>query len=109
MPGLDPGIHSVAANPRRYGMDGRVKCSAREHSRHVFGDMADTFLIGQVDCSDLVGAEVDAIATICGERSDGESLAGEGSRDFKEAALEADIVFGGGDGADDRVLVVIDL
>ena len=25
MPGLDPGIHSVTANPRRYGMDGKVK------------------------------------------------------------------------------------
>ena len=30
-------------------MDCRVKCSARGHSRHLFGDMADTLLVGQVE------------------------------------------------------------
>ena len=40
MPGLDPGIHRKTLRSKR--MDCRVKCSARGHSRHLFGDIPDT-------------------------------------------------------------------
>src|ERR1700704_4345012 len=33
-------------------LDGPVTCSYRGHSRHLFGDMTDTFGVGQVDGSD---------------------------------------------------------
>ena len=38
-------------------MDCRVKCSDRGHSRHLFGDMTDTFSARQVDGCDLVGGK----------------------------------------------------
>src|SRR5205807_4469088 len=38
-------------------VDARDKCSDRRHSRHLFGDMTDTFSARQVDGSDMVGGK----------------------------------------------------
>src|SRR5205823_6027212 len=46
------------------GVDGRDKCLARGHGRHVFGDITDTFLVGQVNVGDLMSAEEDAVAAV---------------------------------------------
>jgi hypothetical protein len=44
------------------GILGRpVKCSVRGHSRHLFGDMTDTFSARQVDGGDLMGGEEDPV------------------------------------------------
>jgi hypothetical protein len=53
-------------------MDCRVKCLARGHDRHLFGDITDTLVVGQVDICDLIGAEEDAELTLGCERSDRE-------------------------------------
>ena len=80
-------------------VDCRVKCSARGHDRHLFGDITDTFFAGQVDRCDLVSAETDAVLAIGGQRPDGDAFAAEGLRHLPELALEADIGLAGGDRA----------
>ena len=58
----------------RKKMDARVKCLVRGHGRHLFGDITDTFA-GQVNVSDPVGAEEDAVLAVGGQRPDGDALA----------------------------------
>src|SRR5262252_1768543 len=43
--------------------------------------MADTFVVGQVNVCDLVGAEEDPVLAIAGERSDGDALTSKRLRD----------------------------
>jgi len=71
--------------------------------------MADTFRVGQVECCDLVGSEVDAVLTVCGVWSDRNALSPEGARHVPQPAFEADVVLGHRDGAHDLVLVIFDL
>src|ERR1051325_1491949 len=71
--------------------------------------MADSLVVGQVDGCDLVGSEADRVAAMCWERPDGKACAVESLRDFPQPTFEADIGLGGGDGADDLVVVVFDL
>ena len=51
-------------------MDGRDKCLVGGHGRHLFGDITDTFGIGQVDFGDLVSAEEDAVVAVNVQRLD---------------------------------------
>ena len=68
----DPAIHERVQRQQSYVsplmsrclMDARVKCLARGHDRHLFGDITDTFVIGQVDSRDLMGGEENAVSTI---------------------------------------------
>ena len=90
-------------------MDCRDKCLARRHDRHLFGDMTDTFALGQVDVCDFVGSEEDGVLAFGCARPDGEAFAAEGFRDFPELPFEADIGFGGADAANDFTVVVFDL
>src|SRR6516165_7984151 len=85
---------------------GRPCCLARGDDRHLSGDMADTFVVGQVNVCDLVGAEEDPVLAIAGERSDGDALTSKRLRDFPEAALKADVSLRCANGADDVVIVV---
>ncbi|MGA8494613.1 MAG: hypothetical protein WB764_03980, partial [Xanthobacteraceae bacterium] len=62
MPGFMPGIH-VFIPAERKDMDGRDKCLARGHDRHLFGDMTDTFVLGQVDVCNFISTEEDAVLT----------------------------------------------
>src|SRR5262245_21415415 len=88
---------------------GRACCLARGHDRHLFGDITDTLLLGQVDICDLVGGEEDAVLAVRRERSDGDALATEGLRDLPVPSFEADVVLGCGDRADDLALVIFHL
>src|SRR5438128_736150 len=47
MAALEAAIH--LARESRWKLDGRLKCSVRGDSRHLFGDMTDGFWFGQVD------------------------------------------------------------
>src|SRR5438874_13458136 len=49
--------HPVSFASGRLKLDGPHECLARGHSRHLFGDMTDTFYVGQVDCCDLMACE----------------------------------------------------
>src|SRR6516164_4585523 len=90
-------------------VDRRDECSARGHSRRVFGDIADTFSARQVDDSDLVsGKEDPVLCTVC-RGPDGQALAAKGLGDLPKASLEADVGLGRGDAAHDLVAVVFDL
>src|SRR5262245_56166319 len=86
----------------------RPCCLARRHNRPLFGDMTDTLVDGQVDGCDLVGAEEDAVLAIGGEWTDSDALAAEGARNVPQPSLEADVVLGGADGADNLAVVVFD-
>jgi hypothetical protein len=70
--------------------------------------MTDTLGAGQVDGGDLVCGEEDSVFSVDVKGTDGETFAAEGLRDFPQAAFEADIGFGGGDGADQCVGLVFD-
>ncbi len=52
------------AQPEFLGHQGQRDCLARGHGRHVFGDITDTFLVGQVNVGDLMSAEEDAVAAV---------------------------------------------
>src|SRR5262252_5068501 len=84
-------------------------CSAWGHGEHLFGDMTDTLVVGQVDGCDLMGGEEDAVVALGGERADRQALAAEGLRDLPQSSLEADIGLGGRDRSHDLVLAVLDL
>jgi hypothetical protein len=43
---------------------GRACCLVRGHDRHLFGDITDTLLVGQVDFGNLVSCEEDAVLAI---------------------------------------------
>src|SRR6185312_16709168 len=107
-PGHPVDAASALESKRAMHLDGRHLCSARRHSRHLFGDMTDTFWAGQVDGCDLVGGEADGIEAVTGFWPDGEAFAPEGFGDFPESAFEADIVFGAGHGAHNLVLAIFD-
>ena len=61
--------------------------------------MADTFGVGQVDKSDAVGGEKDAIFSVGVEGPKREAFAAKGLRNFPEPTLEADIGLRRGDAA----------
>src|ERR1700683_1343164 len=90
-------------------MDCRVECLARRHDRHLFGDMTDTFVLGQVDVCNFIGTEEDAVLTVGSAWPDCKAFATEGFGDFPEAPFEADIGFGRADAANDFAVVVFDL
>src|SRR5262245_47614247 len=50
MAGLVPAISLHVARPCPPKRDARVKCSARTHSRRVFGDIADTSSLHGLGC-----------------------------------------------------------
>ena len=72
-------------------IDGRVKCSVREHDRHLFGDITDTSLHCQVDVSDPVRAKENPISPIRSTRPDGEPFAKEGLTDRPRPTLELNV------------------
>ena len=74
----------VSLCARRRSMDCRVKCLARGHDRQLFGDITDTFGIGQVYVCDVMGTEEDTIVAVTGGWSDGEALALECLRNLPE-------------------------
>src|SRR5215212_7916118 len=90
-------------------MDARVKCLARGHDRHLFGDITDTLIGGQVYNCDLVRGEEDAVSAIGIEGSDDNAFAAEGPGNDPGAPLEADVILGGGNGAHNLMLVVFHL
>src|ERR1700730_4358257 len=112
MPGLSRASTSWLAT-KFNDVDVRDECLARGHDRHLFGDMTDTFVLGQVDVCNFKGAEEDAVLTFGCARPDGEAFAAEGFRNFPEVPFEADISFGGSfggaDAANDFTVVVLDL
>src|SRR5258705_10816761 len=87
-------------------LHGRAKCSHRGHSRHLFGDMTDTFRLGQVDGRDPMGGKEDAIVTVAVAGSYGDALSSESFRDFPSPAFEQDVISAGGYSAHDLVLAV---
>src|SRR5882724_9223126 len=93
MRGLEPRIHLLREKSWKT-MVCRVKCSDRRHSRHLFGDMTDTFSARQVDGGDLVSGEENSVFVIVRRRPDGEPLAAKGLRDFPGLALEAYVGLG---------------
>src|SRR3954454_11775934 len=98
MRGPDPRIHLLRKSLSKK-MDCRVKCSDRRHSRHLFGDMTDTFSARQVDGGDLVGGEENCVLAVFRCRPDGETFAAECLRHLPQLALEADVSLGGRYGA----------
>src|SRR3978361_207011 len=90
-------------------MDCRVKCLDRGHSRHLFGDMTDTFSARQVDGGDLVSGEENSVAAVPRYGPDGQSFATKGLRDFPLLALETDVGLGGWHNAHDLCAVVFRL
>src|SRR3984957_10300946 len=106
MPGLVQGISISSSQAYR---DGRDKCLAWGHDRHLFGEITDTLSVGQVNVCDFISAEEDAVFAVNSAWPDCECFAAEGFRDFPEAAFEADIGFGCADAADDLAVVVFDL
>src|SRR5262252_2768451 len=103
-------VASTSCNVTRFkDVDGRDKCLVRGHGRHLFGDITDTFGVGQVDGCDLVGAEKDAVQTIGIARPNGYTLATEGLRHLPARPFEADVVVAGRDHADDLLLVILNL
>src|ERR1700728_659669 len=109
MTGLVPVIPILLARPCHAHRDRRVRCLARRHDRHLFGDITDTFGLGQVYGCDLVCGEEDAVLAIRCARPYSAGFAAEGFRDFPEAAFEADIGLGCADTADDLAVVIFDL
>src|SRR5262245_15933065 len=101
-------IDSVGTDTRS-PRHGRACCLVRGHDRHLFGDITDTLLVGQVDFGDLVSCEEDAVLAIGGERSDGDTLAPEGLQHLPVPCFEADVVFGCRDRANNLTLVIFDL
>src|SRR6266567_3789747 len=95
------------ADARRLG--GPVKCSHLGHSRHLFGDMTDTFGAGQVDGSDPMACEEDAVFSVGASGTDGDAFSAESLGHFPELSLEVDVVLGGGHAAHDLVLAVLGL
>src|SRR5258708_25680990 len=90
-------------------MDARVKCLARGHDRHLFGDITDTLIVGQVYRCDLVRGKEDAVPVIGIEKPDGNAFAAEGPGDDPGSPLETDVILGGRDRAHDLVLIVFHL
>src|SRR5690242_21951500 len=93
--------HSPASLP--------AQCSVRGHGGHLFGDMTDRLIVGQVDGCDLMGGKEDAVTPVSAERSDGEAFAAESLRNFPLPTFEADVSLGGRDSPDDLVVVVFGL
>src|SRR5689334_9716145 len=87
--------HVSVKSPHKLSCHPRACCLVRGHDRHPFGDITDTFLIGQVDCCDLVSSKEDAEPTICCQRSDSDAFAMERAWNKPEPPFEADVVFGG--------------
>src|SRR5262245_48691379 len=71
--------------------------------------MTDTFEIGQVDSSDLVCAEEDAVVAIGRQWSDCDALATEGLWHLPEPSFEADVILAHWDSTYDLVVIVFDL
>jgi hypothetical protein len=90
-------------------VDGRDECLAWGHDRHLFGDITDTLVLGQVDICDFVGTEEDAVLTVGLTRSDGELFTTEGFWNLPKVPLEAHVSFGGADTADNLAVIVFDL
>src|SRR3954471_8442209 len=88
---------------------GRACCSVRGHGRHLFGDITDSFVVGQVDRCDLMACEEDAVVAVDCEGPEGNALTAKGLRHLPVASLETDVVLGGGNAADDLVCVVFGL
>src|SRR4051794_13281131 len=81
-------------------------CSDRGDSLHLFGDIVDTFRVAQIDRCDLMSGEEDSEFSVRTERANSEPLTAEGSRDFPEPPLEADVGLRRGDGTDELALIV---
>src|ERR1700733_7206503 len=71
--------------------DGRVKCTVRGHGGHLFGDMVDTSGGCQVDFTDPMRAEENAIMSIRSTWADGDALAKERLTDRPRATLELNV------------------
>src|SRR5260370_2469354 len=56
---------------------GPTCCSYRGHTRHLFGDMTDTFGIGQVDGSNPVACEEDAVLSVGASGADCDAFSAE--------------------------------
>ena len=70
--------------------------------------MVDTFGITQIDHRDLMRSEEYSEPAITIEWTNGKPLTTKGLRDLPQSTIEGDLGLGGGDGANDLVLVVFD-
>src|SRR4029078_5805802 len=68
--------------------------------------MADGVLGRQVDVCDAMSTEEDPVLALGCERPDGDAFASDSRRTLPEAPLEADVVFGGWDGAHGLMRIV---